>query len=158
MVAVQAPDAASLARTEKMMDEIARIGLQTPGVERAIAIGTGGPSPLDGDVSLANAGIVYLMLKNWDMRGKGEDLPHIYQNLSAQLNRMQEARTRLLIPPPIQGLGAANGFQMQVELTDGSYDFARLQAITDHMVQERMPRLRSTMLSRLSAPTFRSCR
>ena len=73
MVAVQAPDAASLARTEKMMDEIARIGLQTPGVERAIAIGTGGPSPLDGDVSLANAGIVYLMLKNWDMRGKGED-------------------------------------------------------------------------------------
>ena len=136
MVAVQAPDAASLARTEKMMDEIARIGLQTPGVERAIAIGTGGPSPLDGDVSLANAGIVYLMLKNWDMRGKGEDLPHIYQNLSAQLNRMQEARTRLLIPPPIQGLGAANGFQMQVELTDGSYDFARLQAITDHMVQE----------------------
>jgi hydrophobic/amphiphilic exporter-1 (mainly G- bacteria), HAE1 family len=77
-----------------------------------------------------------LMLKNWDMRGKGEDLPHIYQNLSAQLNRMQEARTRLLIPPPIQGLGAANGFQMQVELTDGSYDFARLQAITDHMVQE----------------------
>ena len=136
MVAVQAPDAASLARTEKMMDEIARIGLQTPGVERAIAIGTGGPSPLDGDVSLANAGIVYLMLKNWDMRGKGEDLLHIYQNLSAQLNRMQEARTRLLIPPPIQGLGAANGFQMQVELTDGSYDFARLQAITDHMVQE----------------------
>ena len=136
MVAVQAPDAASLARTEKMMDEIARIGLQTPGVERAIAIGTGGPSPLDGDVSLANAGIVYLMLKNWDMRGKGEDSPHIYQNLSAQLNRMQEARTRLLIPPPIQGLGAANGFQMQVELTDGSYDFARLQAITDHMVQE----------------------
>ena len=136
MVAVQAPDAASLARTEKMMDEIARIGLQTPGVERAIAIGTGGPSPLDGDVSLANAGIVYLMLKNWDMRGKGEDLPHIYQNLSAQLNRMQEARTRLLIPPPIQGLGAANGFQMQVELTDGNYDFARLQAITDHMVQE----------------------
>ena len=136
MVAVQAPDAASLARTEKMMDEISRIGLQTPGVERAIAIGTGGPSPLDGDVSLANAGIVYLMLKNWDMRGKGEDLPHIYQNLSAQLNRMQEARTRLLIPPPIQGLGAANGFQMQVELTDGSYDFARLQAITDHMVQE----------------------
>ena len=136
MVAVQAPDAASLARTEKMMDEIARIGLQTPGVERAIAIGTGGPSPLDGDVSLANAGIVYLMLKNWDTRGKGEDLPHIYQNLSAQLDRMQEARTRLLIPPPIQGLGAANGFQMQVELTDGSYDFARLQAMTDHIVQE----------------------
>ena len=72
MVAVQAPDAASLARTESVMDEIARIGLKTPGVERAIAIGTGGPSPLDGDVSLANAGIVYLMLNSWDKRGKNQ--------------------------------------------------------------------------------------
>jgi len=136
MVAVQMPDGASLGRTEKAMDEIARIGLKTPGVERAIAIGTGGPSPLDGDVSLANAGFVYLMLKNWDERGKGQDLEHIYQNLSSQLALMQEARTRLLVPPPIQGLGAANGFQMQVELTDGSYDFARLQHATDQIVQE----------------------
>src|SRR5437868_10316628 len=135
MVAVQTPDAASLGRIETAMDEIARIGLKTPGVERAIAIGTGGPSPLEGDVSLANAGIVYLMLKNWEDRGKGQDLQHIYQSLSNELARMQEARTRLLVPPPIQGLGAANGFQMQVELTDGSYDFARLQEVTDRIVQ-----------------------
>src|SRR6516225_8209935 len=65
MVAVQVPDGASLERIEKVMDEITRLGLNTPGVERAVTIGTGGPSPLDGDVSLANAGIVYLMLKNW---------------------------------------------------------------------------------------------
>jgi len=136
MVAVQAPDAASLARTESVMDEIARIGLKTPGVERAIAIGTGGPSPLDGDVSLANAGIVYLMLNSWDKRGKDQDLQHIYNNLASQLATLQEARTRLLIPPPIQGLGAANGFQMQVELTDGSYDFGRLQKITDQIIQQ----------------------
>ena len=77
LVAVQMPNGASLERTEKVMDEIARLGLKTPGVERAIAIGTGGPSPFDGDVSLANAGIVYLMLKNWDERGRSEDLAHI---------------------------------------------------------------------------------
>jgi HAE1 family hydrophobic/amphiphilic exporter-1 len=136
MVAVQAPDAASLTRTEKAMDEIAHIGLNTPGVERAIAIGTGGPSPFDGDISLANAGIVYLMLKNWDDRGKGQDLQHIYNNVARQLAAMQDARTRLLVPPPIQGLGAANGFQMQVELNDGSYNFGRLQTVTDQIVQE----------------------
>jgi hydrophobic/amphiphilic exporter-1 (mainly G- bacteria), HAE1 family len=135
MVAVQTPDAASLGRVETAMDEIARIGLKTPGVERAIAIGTGGPSPLEGDVSLANAGIVYLMLKSWEDRGKGQNLQHIYQSLSNELAHMQEARTRLLVPPPIQGLGAANGFQMQVELTDGSYDFARLQEVTDRIVR-----------------------
>ena len=118
------------------MDEVARIGLKTPGVGRAVAIGTGGPSPLDGDVSLANAGIVYLMLKNWDERGKNENLEHIYQNLTKQLSTVQEARTRLLVPPPIQGLGASSGFQMQVELTDGSYEFARLQSVTDQIVRD----------------------
>src|SRR5262249_10930588 len=114
MVAVQAPDAASLERTEKAMDEVARVGLETPGVKHSIAIGTGGPSPLDGDVSLANAGIVYLMLKDWSERGKAEDLQHIYQNLATRLAGIQSARTRLLRPPPIQGLGATDGFQLQV--------------------------------------------
>jgi hydrophobic/amphiphilic exporter-1 (mainly G- bacteria), HAE1 family len=136
MVAVQVPDGASLERIEKVMDDITRIGLNTPGVERAIAIGTGGPSPLDGDVSLANAGIVYLMLKNWDERGRSENLQHIYRSLSQQLATVQEARTRLLVPPPIQGLGASSGFQMQVELTDGSYDFTRLQHVTDQIVHD----------------------
>src|SRR6516164_6983630 len=130
MVAVQMPDGASLERAEKVLDAVAKIGQQTSGVERAIAIGTGGPSPLDGDVSLANAGIVYLMLKDWDQRGKREDLQRIHQNLLQQLASVQEARTRVLIPPPIQGLGASSGFQMQIELTDGNLDFARLQQVT----------------------------
>jgi HAE1 family hydrophobic/amphiphilic exporter-1 len=136
MVAVQMPDGASLERAEKVLDAVAKIGQQTSGVERAIAIGTGGPSPLDGDVSLANAGIVYLMLKDWDQRGKREDLQRIHQNLLQQLASVQEARTRVLIPPPIQGLGASSGFQMQIELTDGNLDFARLQQVTDQIVHE----------------------
>ena len=135
LVAVQVPDGASLERTERAMDEIARIGLKTPGVQRAIAIGTGGPSPLDGDVSLANAGIVYLMLKDWDQRGRAENLEHVYRTLSAGLAHVQDAGTRILIPPPIQGLGASNGFQMQVQLTDGSYDFSRLQRVGDAIVR-----------------------
>ena len=76
------------------------------------------------------------MLKNWDERGRSEDLAHIYQSLTKQLVTVQEARTRLLVPPPIQGLGASNGFQMQMELTDGNYDFARLQSVTDEIVRE----------------------
>ena len=42
----------------------------------------------------------------------------------------------VLVPPPIQGLGLSGGFQMQVELTDGSFDFARLQAAADAIVAE----------------------
>jgi len=135
MVAVQMPDGASLERTQNVMDEVSRIGLGIPGAAHAIAIGTGGPSPLDGDVSLANAGIVYLMLKNWSERGRGEDLEAIQSSLIRQLAGVQEAHARVLVPPPIQGLGASNGFQMQVELTDGSYDFERLQRVTDDIVR-----------------------
>ncbi len=136
MVAVQMPDGASLERSAKVMDTVSQIGLNTPGVERAIAIGTGGPSPLDGDVSLANAGIVYLMLKNWDDRGKAENLQQVCRSLAKQLATIQEARTRVLIPPPIQGLGASSGFQMQVEITDGDFDFGRLQRVTDQIVRD----------------------
>jgi len=136
MVAVQVPDGASLERIERVMDEITRLGLNTPGVGRAVTIGTGGPSPLDGDVSLANAGIVYLMLKNWDERGQNENIEHIYRNVSERLATVQEARIRLLVPPPIQGLGASTGFQMQVELTDGSQDFPQIQQAADRIVHD----------------------
>ncbi len=134
MVAVQMPDGASLERTQSVMDEIARVGLALPGAAHAIAIGTGGPSPLAGDVSLANAGVVYLMLKPWGERAAGEDLAAISTRLTRGLASVQEARTRVLVPPPIQGLGTASGFQLQLEVTDGSYDFARLQRATDEIV------------------------
>jgi hydrophobic/amphiphilic exporter-1 (mainly G- bacteria), HAE1 family len=135
MIAVQMPDGASLERTESVMNEITRVGLAVPGAAHAIVIGTGGPSPLAGDVSLANAGIVYLMLKDWSERGHGEDLKAIGARLAKGLAAVQEAHTRILIPPPIQGLGASSGFQMQVETTDGSYDFERLQRATDDIVR-----------------------
>ena len=126
MVAVQLPDGASLERTEQVMDGLATICRENPAVERTIAIG--GLSPLDGNASLANAGIIYLMFKDWSKRGKGEDLRSIYNALSARLENFQDARTLVLVPPPIQGLGLSGGFQMQVELTDGSL---RLRAFTN---------------------------
>jgi hydrophobic/amphiphilic exporter-1 (mainly G- bacteria), HAE1 family len=132
MVTVQLPDGASLQRTEKVMDELARICRENPALERTISIG--GLSPLDGNASLANAGIIYLLFKDWSKRGKGEDLRSIYEDLSARLARYQDARTMMLVPPPIQGLGLSGGFQMQVELTDGSEDYVRLQNAADAIV------------------------
>src|SRR4029450_8953496 len=117
----QVPDGASLERTQKVMDAISKIGLAVPGAGHAIAIGTGGPSPLAGDVSLANAGIVYLMLKDWGERGKGQDLDHVTARLTRDLASVQEARTRVLVPPPIQGLRASNAFQSAARVTREEY-------------------------------------
>ena len=155
LVAVQVPDGASLERTERILDAVARVGRDVRGVDKAIAIGTGGPSPLDGDVSLANAGIVYLMLKDWESRGPGREMPAIVAELERQLESVPEASTRVLVPPPIQGLGASSGFQMQIELVDGSGNYAELQRVTDEIVRQAamVPELREVFSAyRASVP------
>ena len=64
----------------------------------------------------------------------------------------------MLPPPPIQGIGNAGGFTMQIELRDGSFDFAKLQSITHTMVDERAVAERvAARCRRRSAPTRRRC-
>ena len=133
IVSVQLPDAASLERTEAVMQKVNDIAKATPGVDHIVTIG--GVSVLDNNASLANAAVAYVILKDWGVRGKGEDLRSIYFNLQGQLTQqVQEARAIVLIPPPIQGLGQSGGFQMQLELTDGSFDFVKLQQAADAMI------------------------
>ncbi len=132
ILAVQLPDGASLERTERVMDQVTQIALSVPGALSVVAIG--GVSPLDNSASLANAGVMYLNLKDWSERGRGQDLKSIYLGLTKKLAEVQEANVLVLVPPPIQGLGLSGGFQMQLELTDGSYDFARLQQAGDAVV------------------------
>ena len=134
MVTVQLPDSASLERTESVMDKLTKICREHPAIEHTIAIG--GLSPLDANASLANAGIVYLMLKDWSKRPKGEDLRSIYNGVSARLADFQDAKTMVIVPPPIQGLGLSGGFQMQLRLTDGSFDLPRLQAVTEEIISQ----------------------
>ncbi len=131
LVAVQLPSAASLTRTQSAMAKLREMILQTPGVAHAISIG--GVSPLDNNASLANSGAIYVMFKDWSERGKGENLLDIYDNLSKKLSTFQEADCRVVVPPPIQGLGLSGGFQMEVELTDGSFDYQQLQKVTDRL-------------------------
>lgn len=134
LVVVQLPDGASLERTEVAMDKIVKLTREVPGVDQTIVIG--GVSPLDNNASLSNAGIVYVMLKDWSERGKGEDLLSIYDNLNQKFTNFQDASTLVLVPPPIQGLGLSGGFQMQVELTDGTFDFDRLQDAANAITAE----------------------
>ena len=57
-------------------------------------------------------------------------------------------------PPPIQGIGNAGGFTMQVELRDGSFDYAKLQAISRRRWSPTAPASRAAARStRRSAPS-----
>ncbi len=129
----QLPDGASLERTRATLEGISRLARQVPGVERVVTIA--GVSPLDGNSTLANAGVAYIMLKDWSERGKGQDLLGLYTSLNKQLQTVDTANVLVLPPPVIQGIGNAAGFAMQVELRDGSFDLVKLQAVTSAAVR-----------------------
>jgi HAE1 family hydrophobic/amphiphilic exporter-1 len=128
IVAVQLPDGASLARTRDKLDEISAIAQKDPSVDQVIAIT--GISALDNSATLANAGVAYVVLKDWSKR---DDLRTLFPRITRELSAV-DARVIVLPPPPIQGIGNAGGFTMQVELRDGSTDLAKLQTITNAVV------------------------
>ncbi len=125
MVAVQLPDAGALGRTQAAMGEIARAIQKVPGVAHTIEIG--GISPIDNNAALANAGIIYVILNPWAERGKAEGLLPMYENIRKAVLVAQDANSLVLVPPPITGLGLSGGFQMQINLTDGSFNYKKLQ-------------------------------
>jgi HAE1 family hydrophobic/amphiphilic exporter-1 len=132
LAAVQLPDGAALDRTQRVMDQVQEIASKTPGVEQIMTIA--GISALDSSSSLANAGVAYLVLKEWSARGPGEDLLSLFNGLNQRLSVIPEARILVVPPPPIQGIGNAAGFAMQVELRDGNADYGKLQAVTNAIV------------------------
>jgi len=134
MVAVQLPNAASLQRTELLLQKIANIAADMPAVAHTITIA--GVSPLDGNASLSSAGLVYITLKDWKERGKGQDLRSLYTYLSEAVTRIPEGDSvRVLVPPPINGLGLSGGFQMQLQLVDGSGDYQKLNDAAQALVK-----------------------
>ncbi|MFZ1171538.1 MAG: multidrug efflux RND transporter permease subunit [Bradyrhizobium sp.] len=147
IAAVQLPDGAALDRTQSALDKVSEIVGKAPGVEQVITIA--GISALDNSSSLANAGVAYIILKDWGSRGPGEDLRSLLYGLNDKVAAIMEARTLILPPPPIQGIGNAAGFAMQVELRDGNSDYGELQAITGAMVRSAVSQ---SALQRVQSP------
>jgi hydrophobic/amphiphilic exporter-1 (mainly G- bacteria), HAE1 family len=131
---VQLPDGASLQRTKRVLDEVSEIAGKTPGVDQVIAIS--GVSAIDSNSTLANAGVAYIVLKDWSVRGKGQDLRSLFQTFTREFAAIKDAKVVVFPPPPIQGIGNAGGFTLQIELRDGSFDLAKLQAVTNAIVKE----------------------
>ncbi|MBB4345757.1 efflux RND transporter permease subunit [Rhizobium leguminosarum] len=152
LISAQLPDGASNERTDAVMEEVGKIAEATPGVDQVLTIS--GISVLDNNASLQNAGVAYVVLKDWDERGKqkGQDLLSIYQHLNSALQSLLAAKTLVVVPPPIQGVGNASGFTMQVEIRNGISDYPLLQSLADTIVKNGSAQ---SSLQRLSTP-FRS--
>jgi HAE1 family hydrophobic/amphiphilic exporter-1 len=134
LVNVKLPDGASLERTRAVMAEVETAVKNVPGVENVITIG--GISVLDNSATLANAGVIYAVLKPWDVRGSKEGLRPVLENIQNVASGVSDALAFVIIPPPIQGIGNSSGFQMQVELRDNSRDYVKLQRVAQAVVSD----------------------
>jgi hydrophobic/amphiphilic exporter-1 (mainly G- bacteria), HAE1 family len=153
MLNVQLSDGASLERTKMLLKQLTREIKQIEAVENIIGID--GVSLLDNSATLANGGTIYIIFKDWSKRGKHGDLKALYEKLNTIATKTLDAQVLVLVPPPIQGLGLSGGFQMQIELQDGSFDYQKLQNATDELLKyaNKQPELKGLMTSfRASAP------
>ncbi len=113
LVHVQLPDASSQERTGEVLDKIDAVLADAEGVADWVIFG--GFNLIDGTAS-SNTAIVFVTFTPWEER----DDPSLSQEailakLQGQFQAIQESIIYAFLPPAINGLGVAGGFQFQLE-------------------------------------------
>jgi HAE1 family hydrophobic/amphiphilic exporter-1 len=142
MISAQLPDAASLGRTRLVMDQVAAILADTPGIRGAVVVG--GFSLLDGVVA-PNAGVSWVVLDHWDDRSSPElQIQAVVNAVNRRLAGIEDAIVFAVRPPPIQGLGSTGGSEMQLQDRGGAGLELLQQVATDIQARgQQDPRLAS---------------
>tara|TARA_Y100001968_G_scaffold327964_1_gene374137 strand:- start:154 stop:3327 length:3174 start_codon:yes stop_codon:yes gene_type:complete len=129
----QLPNAASLDRSDHVIEEMTSIALAHPGVEAAL--GFPGLS-VNGFTNATNSGIVFVMLSDFDERtDPSMSANAIAAELNGQYSSIEEAFVAIFPPPPVMGLGTIGGFRLQIEDRAG-YGFKELNDITSQVMQK----------------------
>jgi multidrug efflux pump subunit AcrB len=132
IVGIQLPDAAALGRTEKVVREVNRMILgdeerggkyrgprpaggqlyqSVPGVAHTVAVE--GMSLLT-NANGSNLGSMFIVLEPFEERSDGLHANKILAEVRRRLAVVQEAQVVVFGAPPVDGLGTAGGFKMQV--------------------------------------------
>ena len=110
----QLPDAASLGRTQAVVQQATRIILDTEGVNHVNAYA--GFSILSGS-SQSNVATMFATLDGFDQRAGHEDLHAnaVIENLKKRLSQVNDAHIAVFAPPPIRGMSSVGGFKLQIQ-------------------------------------------
>ncbi|MBB3103205.1 efflux RND transporter permease subunit [Azomonas macrocytogenes] len=109
----QLPDAATLDRSDAVIQRMAEIAGAHPGVANTVAF----PGlSINGFTNSPNSGIVFVALKSFEERRD----PSLSGNaIAAELNGhfadIQDAYIAIFPPPPVMGLGTIGGFRVQIQ-------------------------------------------
>jgi len=129
---VKLPDAASLERTEVVLDRMTQ-DLMRPDLGVVDVITIGGYSMLDSQQS-SNAGAAIVVLSDWSERTAPElNALAVAATLGRDVGQIQEGTAFTFIPPPIDGLGNAGGFEFILQ-DRGNVGFQQLQTFGDDLV------------------------
>jgi len=110
IAAVLLPDGATLARTDKIVQEVTEVILSNPANENAVAF-TG--FDFLGGGFRNNAATIFVTQKHWDERDV--TVPQLVGELFMKTGHIKEALVLAFNPPPIFGLGTAGGFELYVQ-------------------------------------------
>lgn len=122
LVATSLPSAATLARTDKVRDQIGKITSSNENVR--MTTGVSGFDIIQSTLK-TNGAISFIVLEDWDKRkDKNQSSFALANQFTGQLNMMiPEAISYALNPPPIMGLSISGGFEMYVQdRTGGSIE------------------------------------
>jgi multidrug efflux pump len=142
---VQLPDAASVERTQRVMDRIDRIARGdpndprrfpgTPGVAHTVAVS--GQSLILG-ANAPNLGSIYVMLTPFSERGPGLSADEIAVELRRRCEQAARGATVSTFgAPPVDGLGTTGGFKFIIE-DRGNLGMPELQRISQKIVARGM--------------------
>ena len=113
IVYAQLPDASSLDRTQAVVDKIAKIGRETPGILNTVEFA--GFNLFGGNQT--NTAAVFLPFKEFSERRRPEEgMPAILAKMNARVRaEIPEAFVAVFPPPPVSGIGNAGGYRLFIQ-------------------------------------------
>ena len=107
---VKMPEGSSLARTDAVIRKMSEIGMNTEGVDYAVAFP--GLNALQ-FTNTPNTGTVFFGLKPFDQRK--HTAAEINAEINAKIAQIQQGFGFSILPPPILGLGQGSGYSLYIQ-------------------------------------------
>lgn len=111
---VKMPEGSSLSRTDEVVRQISKLGMETDGVSYAVAFP--GLNALQ-FTNTPNTGTVFFVLK--PIAERKHNAAQINAEINAKIGQIQQGFAFSIMPPPILGLGQGSGYSLYVQDRDG---------------------------------------
>jgi hydrophobic/amphiphilic exporter-1 (mainly G- bacteria), HAE1 family len=130
-VNVTTPVAATVERTEAVLDEIQKVAQSLESVESVSSLS--GYSLITESAG-SSYGMAMINLKPWDQRK--ESVKEVIAEMERKTKHIKDAEIQFFPPPTVPGFGNSSGFELRVQDRTGSDDLQKTAEITNQFVKD----------------------